>query len=426
MLQVKDQVEEQTAQLHNEIETHKARLLQEIDSASTKELKNIIARRENLENTLFLFKSSIEYMNELMDHGKAEEILASKALLTERLTNLMYLQIEQLATKLSLYFTPGSKITKGVENLFGKVDSYSTPFDKSSIQNISKGDNDVVTSVPVIGEDVQLVQQFECRGAKDVKDIWPSGLDIDRDGQMVILDRENKMVKIFDENGKFVREFGATSINHRLGCPYDVTILKNGDIAVSDYENEDLKIFTQCGEYLSSIKGPLKYPRGITCMRDGRIAVVDCHTRSVSVIDPNDGKVSKVIGGKDHDGYEIFTDPYYITTNHNNYLIVTDWAAPNIKIFDNTGAQLTKYGTYGSRKDQILQPYDVTTDRLGYIFVADNQNHRVHLLAPDGKFIKFLVTKQHGLWHPMAVCINPKGHLVITEALGKVKVFKYM
>ena len=365
-------------------------------------------------------------MNELMDHGKAEEILAAKGLITERLTNLMYLQIEQLPTKLSLYYTPGSKVTKGVENLFGKIDSYTTSFDKSSIQNIAKGDNEVVTSVPVVGEDVQLVHQFECKGTKDVKDIWPSGIDIDRDGIMVILDRENKMVKIYDENGKFVREFGATSIEHRLGCPYDVAILKNGDIAVSDYENEDLKIFTQYGEYLSSIKGPLKYPRGITCMRDGRIAVVDCHTRSVSIIDPTDGKVSKVIGGKDQDGYEIFTDPYYITTNQNNYLVVTDWAAPNIKVFDNNGAQLTKYGTYGSRKDQILQPYDVTTDTFGYIFVADNQNHRVHLLAPDGKFIRFLVTKQHGLWHPMALCINPKGHLAITEALGKVKVFKYL
>ena len=252
------------------------------------------------------------------------------------------------------------------------------------------------------------------------------GIDIDRDGTMVILDRENKCVKLFDETGKFIREFGASSREHQLGCPYDVAILKNGDICVTDYDFEDIKIFTQYGEHISSIKGPLKYPRGITCMRDGRIAVVDCHHRNVSVIDPTDGKVIKVIGGKDNEGHELFTDPYYVTTNQNNFLIITDWAAPNVKIFDQNFEQVTKYGTYGSRKDQLLQPYDVASDTFGYIFVADNQNHRIHLLAPDGKFIKFLVSKKDGLWHPMAIQTNPKGHLVVTEALGKVKIFKYL
>ncbi len=372
-------------------------------------------------------------MNELLQHGKPEEILSAKGITTERLTHLAYLQTEQLGSKLSVYFTPGSKGTRGVEGLVGKVDAFSTPFDKSvgggQVQNGADCESEaIVTSlpVPIVDDDVQLVQQFRCAGAKDVKDIWPSGLDIDRDGTMIILDRENKVVKIFEENGKFVREFGASSIDHRLGCPYDVAILKNGDIVVSDYENEDLKIFTQYGEFLSSIKGPLKYPRGVTCMRDGRVAVVDCHTRTVTILDPFDGKVYKVIGGKDKDGLEMFTDPYYVTTNSQNFLIVTDWAAPNVKIFDSCGNPISKYGTYGSRKDQILQPYDVATDAFGYIFVADNQNHRVHLLTPDGQFVKFLVGKQHGLWHPMALCVNPRGHLVVTEALGKVKVFKYM
>ncbi len=58
-----------------------------------------------------------------------------------RLTSLMYLQIDQLGLKLSLYFTPGSKISKGVEALFGKVDTFTTPLDKAMVQNISKGEN---------------------------------------------------------------------------------------------------------------------------------------------------------------------------------------------------------------------------------------------------------------------------------------------
>ncbi len=33
----------------------------------------------------------------------------------------------------------------------------------------------VTTTVPSIGEDVQQLLQFDCKGARDTKDIWPSG-----------------------------------------------------------------------------------------------------------------------------------------------------------------------------------------------------------------------------------------------------------
>ena len=81
---VKDQMEAQAHAMHEEIEKHKTRMVQEVENQSVKELKNVAARRENLENVLYMFKSSTEYMNELLDHGKAEEILAAKILITDR------------------------------------------------------------------------------------------------------------------------------------------------------------------------------------------------------------------------------------------------------------------------------------------------------------------------------------------------------
>lgn len=64
------------------------------------------------------------------------------------------------------------------------------------------------------------------------------------------------------------------------------------------------------------------------------------------------------------------------------------------QLFDNTHNYLSKYGTYGVSKDRMLQPYGVCTDAFGYIFVADNHNHRIHLLGPDGKFIRYILVLQ--------------------------------
>ena len=107
-------------------------------------------------------------------------------------------------------------------------------------------------------------------------------------------------------------------------------------------------------------------------------------------------------------------------------MIVTDWGSPNIKVFDDNGQLCDNFTTYGVGKDRVLQPCGICSDAYGYIFIADNKNHRVHVIGPDGKFRRFLLTEEHGLWHPMALAINHEGHLVVTEALGKVKVYKYM
>ena len=122
----------------------------------------------------------------------------------------------------------------------------------------------------------------------------------------------------------------------------------------------------------------------------------------------------------------MFTDPYYVCTNRTGNIIVTDFGEPHLRFFDARGNYLANYGTYGLNKEQILNPYGVCSDPYGNIFVADNQNHRIHLLAPDGSFLRFVVTKQHGLWHPMAIAVDNSGNLIVTEALGKVKIFKYM
>ena len=45
---------------------------------------------------------------------------------------------------------------------------------------------------------------------------------------------------------------------------------------------------------------------------------------------------------------------------------------------------------------------------------------------PNGKFAKHLITRKDGLWQPIALCVDMSGQLIVTEGLGKVKIFKYI
>ena len=421
-------IEEQAGKLHGMIDDHKKALVEKINTTSRKETDRVSDKYTDTLSVLGNMQDNILYIDKLQQHGTECEILDAKNAVVSRLHHLNALHVQPLGNKVGVQFLPGSDTTKNVEILFGKVEISDVASGEKKQEEVVKNPINIMRALPDLKEGSELVLEFNSKGHTDKKDIWPTGIDTDSEGNITVLDRENKRVKIFSNKGKLLRELGHTG-KHVLNCPYDLAVMSDGNIVVTDYGDEDLKIFASSGSCLRVIKGTFKYPRGVAITHTGSIVVVDCHNRQLSVHDPKTGLLQRKIDGRSGEvdkNSEVFTDPYYVATNASGHILVTDWAAPNIKIFDHTGRYLTKYGTYGVKQDQILQPYGVCVDQFGYIFVADNQNHRIHLLDPTGKFIRFLLTKADGLWHPMAVAMTKEGQLVVTEALGKVKIFNYL
>ncbi len=421
--EIVEEIESQADLLHRLVDEYKQQQILEVTGESTEESKVAAAKRIQAETLVNTLHGACSYLDTMFDHGKPEEVMTIRDLVINRLTSLAAQNLDPLATKLSLSFTAGNSSPQALEALFGKVRSTSVPLNDHNIRSIFRNNDLPISNVlPTLGESLELVSQFECRGLTDRKDIWPTGLAVTADGHYMVLDRENKRLKAYDKTGNLLSEFG----EKELSCPYDIAIMQNGNLAITDYDDEDVKVFTPEGTLVAKLKGPMKYPRGIAVSANGQIVIVDAHSQRLIIHEPQQGKVVRIIEGKaDSNGTQL-TDPYYVACNDNGNLVVTDWGAPNLKIFSPDGKISGQYGTYGIRQDQCLQPYGVCIDRHGYIFMADNQNHRIHLLGPDGKFIRFVITRQQGLWHPMALAINPSGHLVVTEALGKVKTFRYM
>ena len=77
---------------------------------------------------------------------------------------------------------------------------------------------------------------------------------VDNDGNIYILDRKEKKVKVFDSAGKFVRKFGKQGQGPgEMNMPIAVQITPNNELVVEDVVNRKLMFFSSEGEFLKSI-----------------------------------------------------------------------------------------------------------------------------------------------------------------------------
>lgn len=398
--EISKEITDQADRLHKLIDQQRQQLLDQLNEACQKEVRKLQAKCNDLKLAEISIQENTNLLGYLERFGTPEEIILMFKSIAERINKMRHMKPDGLSHRLMTRFTLGSLTEMNAR--------WTAP-----------------TVMPSVLQTPQLMAVFDTKLNTDSVDAWPTGVSVTQEKDFVIVDRDNKKVKIFDKEGKLKREFPGKG-DHALGSPFDVTILQNSNIAVTDYKNEDVKIFDQLGNCVTAITGHCRHPRGITTNKNGQIIVVDCHLHQIMTFHPTNGELLSTIRAMDNNYDQLLTDPYYITVTNNGDLVVTDQAAPNLKILNPKGESLTQYGTYGTHQNQILQPYGVCIDSHGYIFVADHQNSRIHLLLPDGRFLKFLLTKQDKLCHPVSINLDSDGHLVVAEALGKIKIFKYI
>ena len=102
--------------------------------------------------------------------------------------------------------------------------------------------------------------------------------------------------------------------------------------------------------------------------------------------------------------------PYFVTTNGQNQIIVTEASSKCVSMFSPEGEKIHSFGSDGTNDGQFQFPTGVTVDNVGNIYVVDNINHRIHKFSSDGKFIQSVGTQGSGqlqLYHPMGVSFNP-------------------
>src|SRR6185503_5798596 len=80
-------------------------------------------------------------------------------------------------------------------------------------------------------------------------------------------------------------------------------------------------------------------------------------------------------------------EPYGVTTDPLGNVYVCDTGHSRIQKFTSNGTFITRWGTDGGGTDQLVSPTGIATDADANVYVADVGNNRIQKFSSDGVHI---------------------------------------
>ena len=148
------------------------------------------------------------------------------------------------------------------------------------------------------------------------------------------------------------------------------------------------------------------------------VAITDIGSHRLLVVTNNDFQNPKWIGkegGGEGDGE--FNSPRGVAFNHNRDIVVVDKENCRVQVFSVEGDFNFKFGKQGSENGEFRRPTDVVIDARGTIYISDTDNNRIQYFKPDGQFLG-----QFGgpgtFSEPYALTCDELGRIFVTERQG--------
>jgi len=261
-------------------------------------------------------------------------------------------------------------------------------------------------------------------------------------------DRNNRL-QLFDcRTGRLTGAIGQGQIQ-----PLGVAATHDGQhLAVTDCRGKRVRLMSlPTGQTVIDIgKGQFGWPYGVAVTSHGQLVVTDAFNDTVSIFSP-DGKKLKTIGGPGSSTGTTFRNPYHVTVDDRDIVLVSDFGNNSVKAFDLTGrlvysacegnqrgaSELFSSGgllttasassgvaaggvgkhqaSAASKRRRLKGPRGIAVEhRQRHVIVADDRS-RVCLLSPSGQYVRNLLTEDDSVKYPEAIDCSRSGLLAVTE-----------
>eukprot|EP00794_Sanderia_malayensis_P018920 gene18920-20824_t len=269
----------------------------------------------------------------------------------------------------------------------------------------------------------QCFLQFGSEGENESQLCRPWGVCTDRDGNIIVADRSNNRIQVFNCKGNFMYKFGsAGSRNGQFDRPAGVCIDNQNRVIVADKDNHRVQVFKLDGTFVlkfgerGSKNGQFTYPWDVAANSEGRVLVSDTRNHRVQLFSPDGTFINKY--GFEGPLWKHFDSPRGVAFNHEGHMVVTDFNNHRLLVIHQDFQTARFLGSEGSNNGQFLRPQGVAIDQEGNIIVADSRNHRIQIFQPNGNFLcKFgACGKAPGqMDRPSGICVTPEGMILVVD-----------
>ena len=149
------------------------------------------------------------------------------------------------------------------------------------------------------------------------------GVAVDSQNRIIVCDRNNCRVKVFDSAGEFLFQFGqkGAESGQFSGGPFDVAVGQTGTLIVSDWNGSSVQVFDSEGNFLNNLESARKEsPRfgnfcHVAASADGRIFVSDYQNKEIQVFESSGQNLYSFSGSTTDESDGLLNGPNGITLN---------------------------------------------------------------------------------------------------------------
>ncbi|MEK6289248.1 MAG: NHL repeat-containing protein [Acidobacteriota bacterium] len=241
----------------------------------------------------------------------------------------------------------------------------------------------------------------------------PSGIAIDKNGNLIIADTSNNRVRKLSSDGRSVSTIAGSGVagfrdgpatEAEFDGPIGIATDRHGNIFVADTYNDCIRRISTDGQVTTiagtgapgygdgqSASASFDTPSGIAIDERGDIFVADTGNHAVRKITEL-GEVTTVAGrtaADDGHGNEVrLNNPVGISVTHDGFLFISDEGSGRIIRIAPEGARKSYAGSSPGYADgveghaRMNGPTGIAIDRKGILHVADSQNYLVRQISP--------------------------------------------
>ena len=113
-----------------------------------------------------------------------------------------------------------------------------------------------------------------------------------------------------------------------------------------------------------------------------------------------------------------FNRPNSVAVDNNGYVYVADEYNHRIQKFTSDGQLVTKWGGYGSEDGQFAWPSGITIDSSGHVYATDSGNARIQKFTSDGQFVAkwgSYGSEDGQFWGLRGITVDSSGNVYTTD-----------